>query len=380
MRVVLAAMMVVVVASCGTPAGPNGEADGGASQTPGIATTLATPPDATATFPTASTLVAPGRSPSPVDPAEACPRAEPSGIFADEEEMMEGSAMAERNIGVINRYVAANPEVATHPYLDGSAEPPRVVVGFTGDLAPHQEVLRPQLADPDRVLICQVPFSGGQLQAIAKEIQRSMAPGGPVVGVGAGASAVNVTVTADGEAFAAGLVETYGAAIDVQVGLFPYPMPAELAASMEVVDACASDLAGPTDMNGLVAELRLDSGTLVAGDGTEGRVVFTNTGTGDVSFETGDPLVGSVVRPGTNEIVATYSGDIAGVGAGGVLAPGETLEVGLLVGTASCIPANGYVLPPGEYEVIARAVVDYSQNPATTQLVSRRAALTVEAR
>ncbi len=292
---------------------------------------------------------------------------------------MEGSAMAERNLGVINQYVAANPEVSTQPYLDWSSDRPRVVVGFTGDLAPHRGALRPQLADPDRVLICQVPLSGGQLEMIAQEIQRSMVPGGPVTGVGRGASAVNVTLEADGEALAAELVEMYGAAVEVSVGLFPYPMPAELAASLEVADACAAGIAGPTDMNGLVAEPRLDSGTLAAGDGTEGRVVFTNTGAGDVSFETGDPLVGVVVRPGTTEIVGTYSGDIAGVGAGGVLAPRETLEVGLLVGTTSCIPAHGYVLPPGEYEVVVTAIVDYSQSPATTQLVSLRSALTVEA-
>ncbi len=291
---------------------------------------------------------------------------------------MEGSAMAERNLGVINQYVAANPEVSTQPYLDWSSDPPRVVVGFTGDLAPHRGALRPQLADSDRVLICQVPFSGGQLELVVQEIQQQMAPGGPVTGVGKGASAVNVTLEADGEAFAAELVETYGAAVEVHVGWFPYPMPAELAASGEVTAACAADLAGPTDMNGLVAELRLDSGTLAAGDGTKGRVVFTNTGTGDVSFETGDPLVGVVVRPGTPEIVGTYSGDIAGVGAGGVLAPGETLEVGLLVGTASCIPANGYVLPPGEYEVLVRAVIDYSRRSYAPQLVSLRSALTVE--
>ncbi len=378
MRAVLAAMTILTVASCGSPAESTGGADSASTAAPGI-TNLDVPPDATATFPTASTLVAPGRSPSPVDPAQACPDSEPSAIFADEEEMTEGSAMAERNIGVINQYAAANPEVSTQPYLDWSSDPPRVVVGFTGDLAPHQDALRPQLADPDRVLICQVPFSGGQLQAIAQEIQRSMVPGGPVVGVGAGASAVNVTVTADGEAFAADLIAAYGAAVEVQVGLLPYPMPAELAASTEVVAACAADIAGPTGMDGLVAEPSLGSGAVVAGEATEGRVVFTNTGTSDVSFETGDPLVGVVVLPGTTEVVGTYSGNIAGVGAGGVLAPGETLEVALLVGTASCIPANGYVLPPGEYEVIAVAVVDYLQQPAATRLVSLPATLTVTA-
>ena len=370
MRVVLAVAASVALVSCASPT-RSPEADA-----PNVTTVVT--PDATATFPTASTLVAQGRSPSPVDPAEACPESDPSAIFADEEEMMEGSAIAERNLGVINQYVAANPEISTQPYLDWSSDAPRVVVGFTGDLAPHRGALRPQLADPDRVLICQVPFSGGQLELIVQEIQQRLASGGPVTGVGKGASAVNVTLEADGEAFAAELVDTYGAAVDVSVGLFPYPMPSELAASTEVHVVCASDIAGPTDMNGLVADLRLDDDALPAGDGTEGRVVFTNRGTGDVSFQTDDPLVAVVVRPGTTEIVGTYSGILAGVGAGGVLAPGETLEVGLLVGTASCIPANGYVLPPGEYEVLVRAVIDYSQRSAAPLLVSLRVTLIVE--
>ena len=64
-------------------------------------------------------------------------------------------------------------------------------------------------------------------------------------------------------------------------------------------------------------------------------------------------------------------------GAGAVLAPGESTEVGLVVGTASCIPANGYMLRPGEYEVVVVAVVDYLQQPPVNRLVSIPAPLVV---
>ena len=370
MRFALAAMTSVALASCGAPADQTTDAPTGA-------TTLATYPDATGTYPIASTLVPPGSSPTAVDPATACPRSDPSAIFSDEGEMMEGSAMAERNLGVINRYVAANPEVSTQPFLDWSADPPRVVIGFTGDLAPHRAALEPLLADPERVLICSVAFNSAQISAVATEIQQQMTAGGPMVGVFGGTSAVEVQLAAYGEDFAAQLVATYGDIVKVRVGLFPYPMTDELAASTEPDPACASDISGPIDMSGLRAEVRLASNALAQGTDTDGKVVFTNTGTADVSFESGDPLTGVVVMPGTTDVVGTFTGVLAGTGAGAVLAPGESTEVGLVVGTASCIPANGFMLPPGEYEVVVVAVVDYLQQPPVNRLVSIPAPLVV---
>ena len=129
-------------------------------------------------------------------------------VFSDDVEMMDGSAMAERNLGVINQYGAAHPEVSTRPYLDWSTDPPRVVVGFSGDLAPHRGALQPQLADPERVLICQVSFSDAQLQVFAAEIVQQMSPGGPIGSVGVSRGAVNVMVAEGNDAVVAELVAT----------------------------------------------------------------------------------------------------------------------------------------------------------------------------
>jgi len=58
---------------------------------------------------------------------------------------------------------------------------------------------------------------------------------------------------------------------------------------------------------------------------------------------------------------AVYAGDISGTGVGAELAPGDFLDIAVLVGTASCDPALGYRLPPGRYEV--RTPVDQYEYP-----------------
>jgi hypothetical protein len=90
-------------------------------------------------------------------------------------------------------------------------------------------------------------------------------------------------------------------------------------------------------------------------------VTVTNTGGEVVSFESGSPLTALVYMPGTDEVVGIYTGGIAGVGIGAELGPGESIDVDVLGGTASCDPDLGYALPPGDYEV--RAPVEQYEYP-----------------
>ena len=52
-------------------------------------------------------------------------------------------------------------------------------------------------------------------------------------------------------------------------------------------------------------------------------VSFRNTSRRRVPFDSGDPITGVVTRPGSTTIIARYNGDIAGVGYGGTLRPGD---------------------------------------------------------
>jgi hypothetical protein len=79
---------------------------------------------------------------------------------------------------------------------------------------------------------------------------------------------------------------------------------------------------------------------------------MTNESDETVVFDSGDPSSAVVVLPGTETVVGTYDGAIAGVGIGGELAPGALRDLTIVGGTASCDPELGYALPPGDYEVV----------------------------
>jgi hypothetical protein len=93
----------------------------------------------------------------------------------------------------------------------------------------------------------------------------------------------------------------------------------------------------------------------------ESTVRVTNTGQETITFESGQPMIGFVFRPGEETPIAVYVGDVAGTGVGAELAPGDVIDIEVLGGTASCDPALGYRLPPGRYEV--RTPVDQYEYP-----------------
>ena len=75
-----------------------------------------------------------------------------------------------------------------------------------------------------------------------------------------------------------------------------------------------------------------------------------------------------IYRTGTDQVVGAFDGGIRGVGLGGTLAPGESIDVSVFGGTASCLAELGYALPPGTYDV--RAAIDqYDRLPQGEMIV-----------
>lgn len=75
-------------------------------------------------------------------------------------------------------------------------------------------------------------------------------------------------------------------------------------------------------------------------------------------------------RPGTSAIVAAYDGAIAGVGIEATLAPGESRDIAVLGGTATCDPALGFALPEGDYEVVVDVLGASIAGPNSLPLLS----------
>ena len=334
-------------------------------------------PSTTETPPTtdASSTTAPSD-----DDSIACPRfRSPTSAQVEEQLAADATVFAERNLGAINAYVSAHAAEGGTPWLDWVNDPPRLVIGFTSNVARHREELMSLLVDPDRVFVCKVAHSQAEVSRVAAEIQKAQtSSAGGFLSVSPGTDGVTVQLRPDSESVARDLVARYGDNVSITLGNLPYP--ASTGGTSGAVEACAADLSGPTDMNGLRADLTFTDPTVHSGQDIDGTITVTNVGSEPATYQSGSPLVGWIVQPGTTNIVASYTGGIAGVGLGGTLAPGESSEIPVLVGTASCEPSVGYTLPPGQYEVLVPVVVLYPQregDPTVNQLVTSPAALTV---
>jgi hypothetical protein len=248
-------------------------------------------------------------------------------------------------------YGAAHPdEFASLRFENGPRV--RIVIAFTGHIAEHCAALRGLLAFPEEFELILQERTEADLLAMQQEIVDLARPFLVSAGSGGASGVIEVGLRANGEDMARQLVERYGEAVHVTVGLLSYP------------DRTRSD--GRTTCTSAMGSLRQDSplrGTLVLGSSSaasgadfKATVTVMNLGIGDFDFQSGSPATALVYRPGESEAIGAYTGGIAGVGLGKKLGPLETVDIEVLGGTASCDPAIGYALPPGSYE--ARAVVD----------------------
>lgn len=269
---------------------------------------------------------------------------------ADVADLAEREATVTAATADAGAYIAEQADDAAEPWLDLAADPPRLVAGFRRNVGRHRAALA-RVADVRHLLVCQTSHSIDELLAWTEEVRRILGSmrGGPVVAaVGDGGDRIGFTVRADRADLAQQVYERYGDAVTIRLGLLTYP-PTAASASTLCPWAVA---AGPRNVGGLRATVTLASPTVRSGGELDARVRVTNTGSERARFYADSTLHGYVVRPGTTEVIGVSSRYPALAGSGGDLAPGESKEFDALLGTTSCDPALGPVLPPGTYEVL----------------------------
>lgn len=285
------------------------------------------------------------------------------------------------DIDTIDRYGDAHPDMFGSSRFE-NAPWVRIVVGFTGDLEAHCLALRELLEFPDEFQLIQQEISERELQAIYAEITtlvRDTSSSGSIA-MGAGPP-IFVQLSADAEDLAAELVERYGDTVKISVGALPYPDPT-VATDFDCRGFEGEIGAGDVVDGDLVATLSLEETTVASGGDFSGTATVTNTGTAELAFASGEPLVAIVFRPGTNDPVGLYVGGIDGVGTGADLPPGESISIRVIGGTASCDPTLGYALPAGDYDV--RVYVPWDTYPSdnapvvTTYLLTDPVTLTIQ--
>jgi hypothetical protein len=163
-------------------------------------------------------------------------------------------------------------------------------------------------------------------------------------GWGTGGGRVNVRLRADGEGVAAKLQERYGDAVDLTVGFLHFP---ECALSHSLVFLANKAYPPPSP---LLAELHVSMNEALevkSGASLRSSIRLANDGDVEVVVQTNGRLTAPVVDPKTNETVGGYSG-AQSMSLVPFLAPaGGSVEIPLLVGTASTVPRLGYAVSPG---------------------------------
>ena len=143
---------------------------------------------------------------------------------------------------------------------------------------------------------------------------------------------------------AAQLHERFGDGVRLTVGALAYPDPAVSSLPPgRPVPEIASDVTVA-----LAEPLSVPSGHTA-----RANFLVTNTGADDLVIHATGRLMGRVLDPKTRAVVGGYAGAMRLPLRIFQAAPGETVEVPLLVGTASFVPELGYAVPPGEWAVVA---------------------------
>lgn len=224
-----------------------------------------------------------------------------------------------------------------------------VVASFVANVAEHRRALTDLVDDPDHLLVCRARLTQSEAATISTEITPLLVDvewASDPTGLD---GRLDVDLRAGRETLAATLWETYGDQVAITVGVFSYPLPEPLPEPI-----CP-------ELPDLHPELRYvaddpEPVVLAADESFETNVdvPFTNISSQRIDLTTGVP------RP---VLVDAASGDVVGVpgGIAGFLAvgiivdldPGEQHEQAVSVPTASCDPALGHTLAPGDYHLFA---------------------------
>jgi len=235
----------------------------------------------------------------------------------------------------------------------------RMVIGFTAHIEEHCAALRAILEYPDEFEIIRQPATELRIEQIQEAIAARYREW--LRSVGRGAGVIHLTLRADGQDAAAEVRAEYGELVEITVGMLPYPDRFGGDPVCELVGPIAGD-------SQLVAVAELEVKSVRSGLDFRGTVTVRNTGADAFDFQSGPRHAAFVFKPGSASPSGFWTGGMDAVGFGKLLAPGESVDLELVGGTASCDPALGYALPPGQYEVRVPVVVQTSHDNAPTEI------------
>jgi hypothetical protein len=162
---------------------------------------------------------------------------------------------------------------------------------------------------------------------------------------GEGGDVTDVYLTAESEDLAAAMLDYFDGRFEITVGAWPYPMPDGVAAR------CDEDPVERGSTPGIEVRIELDSASIALGEQLSGEVFITNTTEWAADAVYGYEADAVLVDRGTTR-VRTVTYGWRKVSGGGSSEDSGVVELPLRVDLATCDPAEGYVVAPGDYDVV----------------------------
>lgn len=226
-----------------------------------------------------------------------------------------------------------------------------IVLMAGGRLAEHEAALRELVQHPQQLEVRRTPFPKSQLNDIRGELNLT-AKNHPeaFMRYGIGRGRVNVQLAADQEDLAATFHERFGDAVELRVGVFPYPP--DLDADYREKGAAAVAHPQLPMLPSHEFEVSLEAEIVIVSGATKrGILRIHNRGAAEAIIETNGGVTARVVDPQTNEGVGGFFGAQAMPLIKYRIAPDSTVSIPLLVGTASSVRSLGYTIPPGLWSI-----------------------------
>ncbi|HEY0519974.1 MAG TPA: hypothetical protein VGC84_10825 [Ilumatobacteraceae bacterium] len=352
----------------------------------GTSTTPANPPDDTRPSTSASSAIEPSATgpsttepltgPSTAVPTVRCPAPPREDISnAPVDEAVLDQETIGRDVAAVQAYGAAHAD--EYGDLEAVNDPPpsRLRVAFTDHVAEHAVALSALVAHPERLDVVKGAYTVADLNDVVTDIRA----GGTkyMHGFGVGWQVVDVDLAPGQEARADAIIAKWGNAVRIRFGALPY-VPLGCGSQPEPVD-CPDVVGADPAVAGIRLTVVPDAPTLNVSDTGTGHVLVENIGTQRFQIDSGIPIVGVLVATGSNRVVGTFNGGIAGVGGGVDLAPGETGTIDMLFGAARCDGQPGSGLPPGSYGLRIRLTSEGPADAGAASYLSDEVPITVTA-
>jgi hypothetical protein len=255
------------------------------------------------------------------------------------------------DIELVRNYGEAHPDVWVDLWIENEPSV-RIVTAFVGeDVDAHEAALRHLVDHPDQLDVRSNLYSRTYLEGIKNEVHEmaTTTEQGSFSSWGIGRGRLNVVVRASRQDLAQRLADTYGDALTLRVGFFSYPDPTMRDADLPRRRAPVPER---TPLLPQAIRVSVDVGLEVrSGEHLRSVLHVFNDGSTEIVVMTNGAVTARIVDPQTEAGVGAYEFAQTAVGIPFLIPPQGSVDVPLLVGTASTNSLLGYCVPPGRWSI-----------------------------